>query len=137
MRAWLIGGIITPVVVGILIWWGTEGLRESWKQEPYSVTGSWRYLMTSDVDHQTHKGALDLTMDREIVSGKLVPFDGTDSAVRGTLVSGSLHLTRETTLNGQQTDQFFELTKENDNRFKGTFINKGFYKDSGTVVIER
>ena len=134
---WVLTAVLAPVLVGVAVWWATQGVLTTWKSEPYSVGGSWHYAMTSDKDHRTHKGDLHLTMEREIVSGKFVPFDGTDSAIQGTFVGNTLSFERQTKLDGHETDQSFQLTKENDRRFRGTYTNRGYYEDSGTIAIDR
>jgi hypothetical protein len=134
---WVLTAIVAPVLVGVAVWWSTTGIENTWKSKPYSVGGSWHYVMTSDVDNRTRKGDLHLTMEREIVSGKFVPFDDTDSAVQGTFVGDTLSFERQTKLDGHETDQSFLLTKENDSRFRGSYKNSGYYKDSGTIVIDR
>jgi hypothetical protein len=39
--------------------------------------------MVSNLDQRSHTGSMELTMDGEIVNGRMKPFDRTDSIARG------------------------------------------------------
>lgn len=136
MKKWM-AGIVAAVLVGVLTWWLTEGLR-SHPTPPtmYSVSGSWKYKMTSAVSGNTTRGSLRLTQDGTTVSGVLEnTADKSSSGVKGTLVGNSLELSREETrLN---TVQNYSLTKQNDNKLVGTFENIGTWPDRGKFEIER
>jgi hypothetical protein len=134
MGKW-ISGIISAVIISVLTYWATDGFKFLFQQTPYSVTGTWTYKMTSAVDHRSHSGSMELTMDGQIVHGRFKPFDGTDSAVTGTFATDYLRLTRETGMQG--TVQFFELRKLSASKLSGSFRNEGPIKDSGTITLDR
>ena len=135
MKKWMVG-IATAVLAGVLTWWLTEGLR-SHPTPPtmYSVSGFWKYKLTSEVSGNTTRRSLTLTQDSTTVSGVLEStFDNSKSGVKGTFVGNSLELSRDT---GMDTVQNYRLTKENDNKLVGTFDNVVKWPDRGTFEIER
>jgi len=135
MKKWL-AGIVAVVLGGVLTWWLTEGLRPH-PPEPtkYSVSGFWKYKMTSEVSGNITRGSVTLTQDGTTVTGVLEnTFDNTKSGVQGAFIGNSLELSRNT---GKDTVQNYRLTKQNDNKFAGTFENVGKWPDRGTVEIER
>jgi hypothetical protein len=76
-----------------------------------------------------------LTMDGQIVSGKMTTWDMTDSAVTGAFFADGLSLTRETKWMG--TVQFIDMKKTNPNTFSGTYRNQGPEKDKGAILMHR
>jgi len=131
-----IAGIAGTVITGVLTWWLTEGIRNHPTPAPaYSVSGFWKYKMTSQVSGNTNQGSLTLTQDGTTVAGVLDNiFDNTKSGVEGTFIGNTLELSRDT---GADTTQKYRLTKESDNKLTGTFDNVGKWPDKGTIEIER
>src|SRR5882672_9102004 len=131
MKKW-IGGLVLAVLAGVLTWWLTEGLRKHPTPPPtpppmYSVSGFWKYKMTSELSGNIFKGSLTLTQDGTTVSGVLEnTFDNTKSGVKGTFVGNTLELSRDT---GMDTVQTYRLTKQNENKLAGTFFNVGTKPD--------
>jgi hypothetical protein len=76
-----------------------------------------------------------LTMDGQIVSGKMTTWDATDSAVTGTFVAEGLSLTRETGMQGAV--QFIDMKKISPDKFSGTYRNQGTIQDHGTFLLQR
>jgi hypothetical protein len=136
MKKWM-AGIAAAVLAGVLTWWLTEGLRpHPTPPAIYSVSGFWKYKMTSEVSGNTTRGSLSLTMDGSNVAGVLEnTFDKTSTGVRGAFANNTLELTRETQMD--DTTQFSRLTKQGGDKFTGTFWNRGRWKDNGTIEIER
>ena len=134
MRTW-IAGVLAAVVATVLGFWATERLRPLFEKPPYSITGTWALTQTSDLDHQAHPGSMTLTMDGEIVSGRMTTWDKTDSSVRGTFVADGLSLTRETGMKGAV--QFIDMKKTSPNTFSGTYRNEGTIQDHGAILLQR
>ena len=137
MLKW-IAGIFSTVAAAVLIFWATEPFKPFFEKKPtppYSVTGTWTFTQTSDLDHQAHPGSMTLTMDGQIVSGKMTTWDMTDSAVTGAFFADGLSLTRETKWMG--TVQFIDMKKTNPNTFSGTYRNQGPEKDKGAILMHR
>jgi hypothetical protein len=137
MLKW-IAGILSTVVAAVLVYWATEASKpffDSKPTPPYSVTGTWTLTQTSNLDHQAHPGSMTLTMDGQIVSGKMTTWDTTDSAVTGTFVADGLSLTRETGMEG--TVQFIDMKKISPKEFSGTYRNEGKVQDHGTILLHR
>ena len=134
----MIAGIFTTVVAAVLIFWTTKPFERFFNEKPtlpYSVTGNWTFTQTSDLDHQAHPGSMTLTMDGQIVSGKMTTWDNTDSAVTGAFVADGLSLTRETKFKG--TVQFIDMKKISPDKFSGTYRNEGPEKDTGAILMHR
>jgi hypothetical protein len=127
---------VATVLAGVLTWWLTEGFRNDPTPPPmYSVSGSWKYKMNSEVSGNTNEGSLTLTQDGATVSGVLEnTIDNSKSGVKGTFVGNTLELSRNT---GMDTVQNYRLTKHNEDQLAGTFENVGKWPDRGTVQIER
>jgi hypothetical protein len=136
MGKW-IAGVLSAVVAGVLVYWATDGLKVLFEKptQQYSVSGPWTFTQTSDLDHQAHPGSMTLTMDGQIVSGKMTTWDNTDSAVTGTFVADGLSLTRETKFKG--TVQFIDMKKISPDKFSGTYRNEGPEKDTGAILVHR
>jgi hypothetical protein len=137
MLKW-IAGILSTVVAAVLVYWATEASKPFFESKPapaYSVTGTWTLTQTSNLDHQAHPGSMTLTMDGQIVSGKMTTWDNTDSAVTGTFVADGLSLTRETKFKG--TVQFINMKKISPDKFSGTYRNEGPEKDTGAILMHR
>jgi hypothetical protein len=135
MGKW-IAGVLSTVVAAILIFWATEPFKGVFeKSKPPSITGSWAFTQKSDLDHQAHPGSMTLTMDGEIVSGRMTTWDKTDSSVSGTFVADGLSLMRETGMQG--TVQFIDMKKTRPDEFSGTYRNEGQVQDHGTIVMHR
>lgn len=135
MKKW-IAGLAAAVLAGVLTWWLTEGFRGHPTSPPtYSVSGFWKYRMTSQVSGNTTEGSLTLTQDGTTVSGVLENiFDNTKSGIKGTFSGNTLELSRNT---GMDTVQNYRLTKQNESKLSGTFENVGKWPDRGAIEIER
>jgi hypothetical protein len=136
MGKW-IAGVLSTVVAGVLGYWATDGLKVLFEKPTplYSVTGPWTFTQTSDLDHQAHPGSMTLTMEGQIVSGKMTTWDNTDSAVTGAFVADGLSLTRETKWKG--TVQFIDMKKISPDKFSGIYRNEGPEKDKGAILMHR
>jgi hypothetical protein len=136
----MLAGIFTTVVAAVLIFWMTKPFEHLFAEKPtpqYSVGGTWQFTQTSDLDHQAHPGSMTLSMEGQVVSGRMTTWDNTDSAVSGTFVSDGLNLTRETKYRGTGTVQFIEMRKTGPKEFSGTYRNEGTEKDTGRIRMHR
>jgi len=132
-----IAGVAAAIITGIIIWWLTSpGGLLSKREDKLSLNGIWKYSMTSYLSGQTYQGALRLTMSGSEVSGILEgTFDKTSSGVWGQFANNTLDLNRET--EKDKTLQIYRLTRQSDNKFTGTFWNRGPWKDTGAFQIMR
>ena len=138
MGKWL-AGVGAAVLSGVLIWLITKppsGPPQS-QSPPSSLTGAWKYKMTSSVSGRTYEGSMHLAQDGDIVTGEMDDPEGAvggrTSGVKGTYVRGDLELSRGT---GLSTNQEYRLTGTGD-QLRGTFQNTGKFPDSGTMEIKR
>jgi hypothetical protein len=129
-------------VPGFTIKFGTPARDSPSNARGSEISGAWRYDLLSDVSNVPKRGALDLTVDGQLVSGVMDNPDperpGERSAVHGTYIADALTLQRET--NRQGIIQEYRIIRR-DGGFSGSFQNvgqlEGRYKDSGKFSIHR
>src|SRR5882724_100237 len=135
MGKWL-AGVAAAVLSGVLIWSITKPPPPQSVTPTYSLTGVWKYTMTSGVSGNKYKGSMHLAQDGTIVTGDMDDPQGAvgrTSGVKGTYVRNNLELYRGT---GLDTNQEYTLTGTGD-QLTGTFQNTGKFPDSGTMEIKR
>ena len=134
-----IGGIVGAIIVGVVTWWLTEGLR---RPPPvavdltphYSVTGTWTYTSRSNQRNAGCTRTIRLTMDGTLVSGVMEPCDTSKTGIDGTLIGNTLELARDT---GFDTTQRIQLNKRSADLFVGRYWNVGKWPDEGTIELRR
>jgi hypothetical protein len=136
-----IGGIVGAIIVGVVTWWLTEGLRKPPPPEPpvkpppsYSVTGTWTYTSRSSQRDAGCTRTIRLTMDGSLVAGVMEPCDTSKTGISGTLTGNTLELSRDT---GFDTVQNLQLNKRSADLFIGKYWNVGKWPDEGTIELRR
>jgi hypothetical protein len=105
-------------------------------QTARTLTGTWQYVMKSNISGRTYQGFMRLTQDGTAVSGTMDDPGGAagrTAGVAGSYAQSKLKLSRDT---GMNTAQEYRLDG-NGQQLSGTFNNVGDYPDSGTIEIKR